>query len=72
MIKIDDKGIQIKGNEKEILSELSMIVHTLVEEDDVDVNLIDMAVDLGKMNDKELNKTSKGLIKLLEKLEGEE
>ena len=72
MIKIDDKGIQIKGNEKEILSELSMIVHTLVEEDDVDLNLIDMAVDLGKMNDKELNKTSKGLIKLLEKLEGEE
>lgn len=75
MISVNKGLLHIKGSKPELLSDLALIVHGLQE--DIDENLINMAVDLGLKDEEQLeeakDKVKKALLKLKDELEkGEE
>lgn len=66
MIEVKDGNLHLKGTGNELLADLSCIVHGL--KDDLDVNMINVAVDLGLKDEQELEKLSRNAMKELKKL----
>lgn len=67
MIKVKNGEVTIKGSEPELLTDLSMIVKGLNE--NLDKEMIQVAVDLGLGNIEEVKKLLEGLKGIKEKIE---
>lgn len=67
MIKAKNGEVTIKGSEPEVLTDLSMIVKGLNE--NLDKEIIQVAVDLGLGNREEIEKLVEGLKSVKEKIE---
>ena len=56
MIQVEEKNVCVKGNGVMVMTELSMIIHTLINELDIPKVLVDKAVEIGSKSDEEIAK----------------